>query len=476
MNGSTRLAPFVASMLAAIVVAACGDAEPVPVVTDEGLAPVVTAEGFLAITSSAVRIAEMKPPKPAYSGLAVSQPFGTRIRRITGDPDTPIVTPSGDVIGMWTAVSRHHYVTTQAWNADGSLMHIYLGREEVSPNNLILSGGSYQPLYAYYASRRDSRWHPTDPAIRVVIAGDTLSWQNVETSLIQRTWQLPYEQNIAGGKWNVSADGRYLGIVGDNRYIYAFDMSTKRGRAGPPFDLRTDCGLPSCDPPNKWVDLRTASDALHFLVHYGPESNWRVLRADATTLAISHRVFPSSLRPAECDAGLICSPGLPADGFLPVLFGHPDFLVNTDGSMWVVGQSKYWSKKTGSAVDTVNGKSGAILGINIDAGAIKSLTDPDDEAWATHVSVRSTQRPGWVYASYNRAPLGKFMGEILAVNLNDLCVERYAHHFSATQGCYDCEVHPSPSPDGSKVAFASTWGEDQSLVQGYVLELLADPD
>ena len=85
--------------------------------------------------------------------------------------------------------------------------------------------------------------------------------------------------------------------------------------------------------------------------------------------------------------------------------------------------------------------------------------------------MRATLRPGWVYATYNRTPNGKYRGEILAVNLNSRDIERYAHHYSTTTGCYDCEVHPSPSPDGSKVAFASTWGDDQSSALGYVLEL-----
>jgi hypothetical protein len=221
-----------------------------------------------------------------------------------------------------------------------------------------------------------------------------------------------------------------------------------------------------------WFDVRTASNGLRFLVHYGPGSNWRLLDAEPATLKISHHVFPSALRPVECDSGLICSDGLQVDGYLPAQIGHPDFLVNSDGSTWVIGQSKYWSNKAVSSVDTVNGKVGGILGINIDTARIKSLTNPSNEAWLTHISVRSTLRPGWVYASYNRIPSGKYAGEILAVNLNDRRIERYAHYYSATQGCYDCEAHPSPSPDGTKVAFASTWGEDQSVAQGYVLELL----
>lgn len=455
---------------AALVFAAAAAATSAPF--QAAVRPVITDEGLIAITDPVAQIAEVMPAQPAYRARVKSRPFGTRIMRIGGEPGTPIVTPSGEVLGLWTNFSRHHYVTTQPWNSDGSLMHIYLGREDVSPNNVILSGSSYKPLYAYYEPRRESRWHPVHADIRVKIAGDTLSWQNVRTGLQVRTWKLPYADNSTGGKWNVSLDGRYVGIVGDNRYLYVFDMSTRRGRAGPAIDLRTDCGLASCDPPNKFFDLRTAWDGLQFLVHYGPDSNWRLLDADPATLAISRHAFPDAIKPAECTGKVICSGGAPSDGFLPVQFGHPDFLVNTDGKAWVAGQSKYWSNKVVTGVDTVGGRVGRILAMRLEDGYLKSLTDPENEAWASHVAVRNTARRGWVYASYGRTPAGKFQGEILAVNLNDRRIERYGHHYSTTAGCYDCEVHPSPSADGTKVAFASTWGEDQTSALGYVLELL----
>jgi hypothetical protein len=460
--------PIGISLVMAMVV--CGVAGAATLVDFKRLG-VVTEDGFIAITDPDVEIPEAMPPQLAYRKRVVIEPFGTRVIRIAGEPGTPIVTATGEIIGTWTNFSRQHYVTTQPWNADGSLMHIYLGREDVSPNNLILSGNGYKPLYAYFEPRRESRWHPLLRSIRVQISGDTLSWYNVRTAAVVRSWRLPYRDNSTGGKWNVSQDGRYVGIVGDNRYLYVFDMSTRRGRAGPPLDLRVGCGLATCVPPNESFDLRTASNGLRFMVHYGPESNWRVVDADPSTLAITSHVFPESLRPAECDAGISCSAGSPADGFLPVLIGHPDFAVNTDGSTWIAGTSRYWFNKVIRRVDTIGGRVGRILAVNVDRASLRSLTDPVNEAFASHVATRATLRPGWVYATYNRTPDGKYQGEILAVNLNSRDIERYAHHYSTTTGCYDCEVHPSPSPDGSRVAFASTWGDDQSSALGYVLEL-----
>jgi hypothetical protein len=159
-----------------LAIAAFGVASAASVQFDFRNLAVLTEDGFLAITDPDVLIPEAMPPRPAYGKRVVIEPFGTRVIRIAGEPGTPIVTASGEVIGTWTNFSRQHYVTTQPWNADGSLMHIYLGREDVSPNNLILSGNGYKPLYAYYEPRRESRWHPLLRSIRVQISGDTLSW------------------------------------------------------------------------------------------------------------------------------------------------------------------------------------------------------------------------------------------------------------------------------------------------------------
>jgi len=39
-------------------------------------------------------------------------------------------------------------------------------------------------------------------------------------------------------------------------------------------------------------------------------------------------------------------------------------------------------------------------------------------------------------------------------------LQRLVHMHSVSDGCYRCESHPAPSPDGMKVAFASNWAQD----------------
>jgi hypothetical protein len=55
-------------------------------------------------------------------------------------------------------------------------------------------------------------------------------------------------------------------------------------------------------------------------------------------------------------------------------------------------------------------------------------------------------------------------------------VMRFVHSHTAFSGCYRCEAHPVPSPDGSMIAFASNWAQDcgsgcgsSSVIKDYVV-------
>jgi hypothetical protein len=61
--------------------------------------------------------------------------------------------------------------------------------------------------------------------------------------------------------------------------------------------------------------------------------------------------------------------------------------------------------------------------------------------------------------SYFRQPGKKHSDEIIAVKLDGSgVVERFGTTHTDPKGCYRCEAHPAPSPDGSRVVFASNWG------------------
>src|SRR5207249_809775 len=112
------------------------------------------------------------------------------------------------------------------------------------------------------------------------------------------------------------------------------------------------------------------------------------------------------------------------------------------------------------------------------------------EAWASHVSTRDTSRPGWVYVTYwNDTPTTRFNDEIIAIKMGGTgAVERYGQYhsdFENTTGLtgtyeaqysnydYRSQAHAVPSPDGTRVIFASNWvyqGNGGAAIQDYVID------
>jgi len=115
---------------------------------------------------------------------------------------------------------------------------------------------------------------------------------------------------------------------------------------------------------------------------------------------------------------------------------------------------------------------GRVVMVRLRDGKVTPLTDPTNEASVSHVSTRNLERPGWAYVSYFKADGKCFNDEIVAVKLDGSgSVERYTHKHSVTPGCYRCESHPVPSPDGRRVLFASNWAEDCGTGCGSVSEI-----
>jgi len=102
-----------------------------------------------------------------------------------------------------------------------------------------------------------------------------------------------------------------------------------------------------------------------------------------------------------------------------------------------------------------------------------SSTSPVAGSWGTDTRHHYSKDQPWIFKEAGK----RFSDELIAVKLDGRkAVERYAHMHSAASGCYRCEQHPAPSPDGSMIAFASNRAEDcgagcgsASVIKNYVL-------
>lgn len=387
--------------------------------------------------------------KPPYRLPIAPPPFGLSVVRITGDSGELITV--GDGQGAWGREARHHYSKDQPWSADGRLIALQ-NRRGGSSRQVYLDGETYEPRllrcpnYPY----NDDRWHPSKAhaSVRINVRDRQLIWFDVRACEMKREWTLPFAvTGIGQDEGNPSFDGRFVALT-DGERAFVVDMDPKpplapypARRIGPAVDLR-DCGLPGGCPIG-WISVSASG---RYVVVSHRSARLRVYDIDSETLALTPRTMPSGAPRCTGTAG---------NGFIYDL-GHADLTLNPfdDHEDVIVGQEH--CRYRGEMVD---GKlMGGVVMVRLRDGAVTPLTDPSNESYPHHVSTRNYERLGWAYVGYYSAEGKRFSDEIVAVKLDgSKSVERYAHKHSESSGCYRCEPHAAPSPDGSRVLWASNW-------------------
>jgi chitodextrinase len=382
--------------------------------------------------------------KPAYLAPVTDPTFGTKITRITGNSGAAIL----NIGGKWGSDARHHYSKDQPWNSNGTLLAL---QNSNSPSQIFLDGKTYEPKYARcpnYDSYED-RWHPSPqhPNERINLKGSTLNWFDVVNCTETRRWQLPFAGSISEG--NTSIDGRYF-LIFDTTRMVIVDMDPQapldsyasgNKRIGPVYDL-SKCGLSDCHPD--WVSI---SPSGKYAVAQYKGDHTRVFDVNPKTLALTPRLMPSTS--PQCGSNQTAAAGYIYN------VGHADMTLNPfdNNEDVIVGQRRSWCPSS------VDGKAmGTVVMVRLKDNTVTTLVDPNNEAYAHHISTRNYDRPGWAYVGYYPQSGKRFNDEIIAVKLDgSKTVERLAHQHSNSSGCYRCEPHPVPSRDGRRVLWASNW-------------------
>jgi len=399
--------------------------------------------------------------RPFYLVPQLELPLASIVMRIANDAGAS----TSPVPGTWGMDARHVYSKQQGWNADQTLLSLE-NRSGGAPSPLILDGWTYRPRLSPCANSNlyDYRWHPS-PAhahemINVDAAGKELSWFDVVTCTKTRSWTLPItvDYGIGSGEGNPSNDGRFV-LLGNNAQMFVVDMDPQppyapypNRRIGPVYTFAPESLTTS--NPGSWVidNLSVSASGKYADVKFdlGPgesdstEDANRVFDIDPTTLALKpHAMAASSLRCGSFAAR--------PDGWIFPLKHHDLALDPYDSNEDVaIGGNSC----PGSPL-------GHLVKVRLRDGKVTELTGPQNESDIIHVSTRNIYRPGWVYVSYYREPGKRYSDEIVAVKTDGSGkVERLCQMHTASEGCYRCEAHPAPSPNGQRVLFASNWAED----------------
>jgi hypothetical protein len=365
-------------------------------------------------------------PRPGYLVPFDDPLLNTRTIRVT-DPGREV--PNLEVV--WAEVARHHYSLTQAWNADQTLLMLDRGTR----GQLFLDGATYKPLF-----RRDgpgeSRWHSIEPDLQIFVRDNLVGLWNVRSDEKTIVAHFPAYSKLAFGPSK--------GSPSDHRTMIALAAKDSSGRqVAFAYDVRSRKKYPDIDLSGSDLAYVSISPLGDLIVFKGKLDRNSRGRGDQT------RIFDLE--------GNQVGPDWPEYG-RP---SHFDLTIDENGDQVAIGVSKSDPDK------------GRIIKRRLQDGHVEALTTMPGAA--SHVSARSIRRPGWVYVTYGERPDRKdrlpYEFEVVALRTDgSQTIRRLARTYAARSG-YVSEAHASPSPDGSKVIWASNWGQPGDPISAFVTEI-----
>lgn len=403
------------------------DAGPEPAPADAGREPQAPPGRFQAgkdckgASTTRLPVRELTWP-PAYLATVVDE-YGTKITRITGDPDTPVPGLPGQ---RWGTRTRTMYSTHQAFSSDEKLLYLWFG-------SLLLDGESYRPIgtrrlpgYAY--------WHPTKPDIMVAIDNNAVVEVNLRSEARTTVMAMPAGyRRMWINQANTSLDdqGRFMAVKAERTdgavVMVALDLVEKKKAS---VDIRFDdhqfthmedyrrsTGI---TPSGRFIRM---SGWMHQPGIGHPVRDWNT-EAVKTFDFMGNKISEWTMYP-HCP-------------------GHGDYGLDLEGNDVLAGRC-----------DDVSGY--RLVMFRLGSGEFV----PRLGANASHHSMQSRRRPGWVFAS------GIGNGIIKAIRLDGRREEFYANARDCGSSYWN-QPQGVPSWEGTRVVFASCGpGEVQTFVADF---------
>jgi hypothetical protein len=350
-----------------------------------------------------------------------------------------------DTPGFYTPIKRlsDSMHTTDAGTGNPSVVMISTEYSTMSPFNqdnskLILVHLSYFGLYdgagnfirnlpLQITASSEPRWSRSDPNVLYYVQGNQLKQYNVGTDATSVVHVFTEYSRISGKfKSDISFDGNHFVFVGDNRYVFVYEISTDS--KGAVFDTGgvsfNNVGItPDGNVTVAWIAV--GSNRYQGIELFDRNMNFlrQIARSD----------------------------------------GHSDFTRDTNGDEVLV-----WTNSNDPSPICNNG----VVKIRLSDARQTCLATFD---WSLAVHISGTDNSGWVFVETYAPgdpipPTGwfKYTDELMQIKLDGSQVRRFAHHRSRPLNSYSYQPKLSISRDGSKLAYASNFGLQQIL--GYPTE------
>jgi hypothetical protein len=363
-------------------------------------------------------------PRPKYLEPVLDPTFGTTVTRISDER-------AFDQVG--SQVIRHAYAKNQPWNADGSLLMLDWRRP--AP---LLDGDTFE-LVGRVHQPSEAMWMHTDPRYAIGRAGFKLvRWDMIadERSAVLHRFGGYSKIQLGAGEGNMSNDDRYIALFGrhgSDTDVIVFDLVSESVVARRTFE---NSGVKDGKNASTFNNVAMAQSGERVVIEFNKQGRGLREGIQSYDLDLGDRV------PLSANGGT-----------------HYDLCVDSEGNDTIV---------------TLADESSAIVSVDLIDGTKTVLFPASVTAYPIHVSCRNIERPGWVYLSdyYDpEAPRQVNFNEVFAAKLDGSgTVERFAHEHHSRNASYEREPHAVPSPDGSRVLWASDWDHERGPVYAYVAE------
>ncbi len=416
--------------------------------------------------------------RPAYNTPTNVAGFGTKVTRIGGDTGAAMT----GISGTWGADARHHYSKDQPWNDDMTMIKL---ENSGTPGQLIIDANTYQPIISSEGGTKSSallkaseecRWRPGHPR-------EMISWNKSKQTIIH--WDVLdgreiWSAHIGSGDPNFGFQGE--GAISDNGRWLVLSTAYPSPQTSGKIDsfVIVDIAARFVGYPNPFLmPVRCADGGKIDWAGISPLGKYVIVKYSDHDRAEYARVFHRGggaeldINQVQCSShtmdvnGLRMGDGLGSTksdtrGWIAWM-SHADFNVMPDGVTEVLVGGVRGEDNSNTCTGAAVKAKGRVIAVDLATGLhthIAAGTEllgaeaADDE----HGSGRAYRKRGWHFMSYSSEVAGKkYFDEIVAWKLDGSheCLRFGPTRTTGTP--YRMEAHPCPSPDGTKVMFASNW-------------------
>jgi len=352
---------------------------------------------------------------PAYLGVYADPTFGTEVIRISDNHE-----------------ERHNYSSRSAWSSDGGLIFLGFG----SANRSVRDGRTYAILDADEGGANTYNPYYTEPLLGWGRDGANTGLRHYSVNPSTGVISITKFVNILslGGYSAMSLTGLQGAQDNLDRYVpYVWKKSNGDHGLGI-FDLVSDTIHAERTMGNSGSSLGNLWDNCG--VSQTGQWAWFTATPDGTATTQGMWTYPIDLSTGSRRQALNREQ-------------HCDWARNAAGQDRFI----YWDSNV-TSFDPATGTKTVLLA-NVPGN--------------THISGRNVFRPGWVYISQSGTGLtNPGGGTVFALDIDDPgAAEVYCHNHHTQALGYSSELHGCPSPDGTKVAFATSW-ESGGIIYCYV--------